>query len=261
MITAFAKRLRKLFYRPNRTANGAATPQAQADRSKHLDGSSSGAAVAPPEESSKPKSKSKPKSDKRHRDRKPNKERQPSTGNHQHRPPATARRVPPELPEIIEFPESEGQSRFTDLDIAKEVLAGAQDLGFQYCTPIQAQCLPSALGGRDVTGKAQTGTGKTAAFLIAAFTQLLRHPKTQRPPGACRVLALAPTRELAIQIHKDAEALSKYCGMRHLHLSVRADWGALRHPAWYRGRIYRVTTIHWSFRELGANRDRVFSAG
>ena len=111
-----------------------------------------------------------------------------------------------------------GKTRFTDMDIAREVLCGIQDLQFEYCTPIQQLCLPHLLAGKDVTGKAQTGTGKTAAFLASALTHILRRPLTMRTPGFCRVLVLAPTRELAIQIYKDAEAISKYCGLNHLVL-------------------------------------------
>jgi ATP-dependent RNA helicase RhlB len=127
------------------------------------------------------------------------------------------------LPDLKEIPAAEGKTRFTDFDIAKEVLCGIQDLGFEYCTPIQDQCLSHALAGKDVTGRAQTGTGKTAAFLTSALTFLLRNPKEDRKPGACRVLVLAPTRELAVQINKDAEDLGKYC--RSSHLAVFGGMG------------------------------------
>ncbi len=120
------------------------------------------------------------------------------------------------LPVLDEIAPVEGKITFADLDIVTEVLCGIQDLGFHYCTPIQEECLPHALAGKDVTGKAQTGTGKTAAFLTAALTHLVRHPKEERRKGSCRVLVLAPTRELAIQIHKDAEALGKHCGFNNL---------------------------------------------
>ncbi|OGV43149.1 MAG: ATP-dependent RNA helicase RhlB [Lentisphaerae bacterium GWF2_57_35] len=86
-------------------------------------------------------------------------------------------------------------------------------MGFQYCTPIQKEILPSALKGLDVTGRAQTGTGKTAAFLLTIFTRLLRHPATgQRPMGTPRALIMAPTRELVMQIQKDAEAIGDHTG-------------------------------------------------
>jgi len=89
------------------------------------------------------------------------------------------------------------------------------DLGFEYCTPIQAATLPRALAGVDVTGKAQTGTGKTAAFLITILAQLQRTPLNQkRPPGTPRALIMVPTRELALQVTKDATHLGKYCHSR-----------------------------------------------
>ncbi len=93
-----------------------------------------------------------------------------------------------------------------------ELMHSVADLGFAYCTAVQALALPPALAGKDVAGRAQTGTGKTAAFLIAVFTHFLRHP-LPKPlgNGTPRALILAPTRELAIQIHKDAQDLGKYC--------------------------------------------------
>ncbi len=103
---------------------------------------------------------------------------------------------------------------FTDLNLPEPLLLGVREAGFEYCTPIQAEALPPALAGQDVAGQAQTGTGKTAAFLIAAFTYLLRNPadekRTIRQP---RMLVLAPTRELAIQIHKDAQVLGAHTGL------------------------------------------------
>ncbi|MGA9120617.1 MAG: DEAD/DEAH box helicase [Bacteroidota bacterium] len=85
-------------------------------------------------------------------------------------------------------------------------------LDFRYCTPVQAEILPSTLGGLDATGRAQTGTGKTAAFLITILTHILRnHPEENRKPGTPRALILAPTRELVLQIEKDALSFSQYC--------------------------------------------------
>ena len=121
------------------------------------------------------------------------------------------------IPEIKEVPAEEGKTRFTELPIRSEILAALQDLEFKYCTPIQEQSLPQSLENRDITGKAQTGTGKTASFLISAINHMLDNPiTTHRPPGSARVLILAPTRELAIQIHKDATALCKYTGFNNL---------------------------------------------
>ena len=110
-------------------------------------------------------------------------------------------------------PEAEGKKRFTDFDLPSEILHAVSDLEFQYCTPIQAQSLEYSLAGKNVAGRAQTGTGKTAAFLIAVLTRYLRTPeKRNLKPGTPRALILAPTRELVIQICKDAEALGRYCG-------------------------------------------------
>ena len=105
--------------------------------------------------------------------------------------------------------------RFDSLALHESVQAGIRDAGFEFCTPIQADTLPILLKPSDVAGQAQTGTGKTAAFLIAAYQRLLSNqdeaPEKQRQP---RVFALAPTRELAIQIAKDAELLGKHTGLK-----------------------------------------------
>ncbi|HEX5421770.1 MAG TPA: DEAD/DEAH box helicase [Gammaproteobacteria bacterium] len=99
---------------------------------------------------------------------------------------------------------------FTDLPLSPEIEQGITEAGFTYCTPIQSSTLPIALEGRDVAGQAQTGTGKTAAYLIALFHYLETHrPLESSQPGP-RALILAPTRELAVQIHKDAELLGKH---------------------------------------------------
>lgn len=116
-------------------------------------------------------------------------------------------------PASYAVPEEEGKKRFVDFGLPNEILHAVADLGFQYCTPIQAQSLEFSLAGKNVAGRAQTGTGKTAAFLIAVLTRYLRTPeKRNLKPGCPRALILAPTRELVIQICKDAEALGKYCG-------------------------------------------------
>jgi ATP-dependent RNA helicase RhlB len=95
------------------------------------------------------------------------------------------------------------------------VAEGIRDAGFTVCTPIQAQTLPIALQGRDVAGQAQTGTGKTAAFLVALYQALLTRPPSQsRPPTSVRALVLAPTRELAVQIHHDGEILGRHTGLK-----------------------------------------------
>ena len=103
--------------------------------------------------------------------------------------------------------------RFDKLELYESTQQGIRDAGFEYCTPIQASTLPIALQQRDVAGQAQTGTGKTAAFLIAAYQRLLSTPsETVNHKKQPRVFILAPTRELAMQIAKDAEILGKYTG-------------------------------------------------
>ncbi|HET6654870.1 MAG TPA: DEAD/DEAH box helicase [Gammaproteobacteria bacterium] len=103
---------------------------------------------------------------------------------------------------------------FADLPLAAPLQQAARDIGFEYCTPIQAECLPIALNGDDVAGQAQTGTGKTAAFLLALFNALLtRSASDNRKPNQPRALVVAPTRELAVQIHKDAVGLGAHTGL------------------------------------------------
>jgi len=104
--------------------------------------------------------------------------------------------------------------RFTDLALDDSLKAGIADAGFEHCTAIQAEALPLALAGKDVAGQAQTGTGKTAAFLLATLQYLLTHPAAaERRPNQVRTLILAPTRELAVQIEKDAVTLGKHTGI------------------------------------------------
>lgn len=119
------------------------------------------------------------------------------------------------LPVLEEVPVKEGKTRFIDFEITPALLCATQDLGFKYCTTIQEKAMPHALAGKDITGKAQTGTGKTAAFLITIMNGLLKDPKHGARRGTCRALIMAPTRELAIQIHKDAEALAKFCKLKN----------------------------------------------
>ena len=101
--------------------------------------------------------------------------------------------------------------RFQDLELPVEVMHAIYDLGFQYCTPIQAGIMRKTLEGLDATGRAQTGTGKTAAFLITILTHFLKNPAPEpRKKGTPRALILAPTRELVLQIERDAKGLGKY---------------------------------------------------
>lgn len=104
---------------------------------------------------------------------------------------------------------------FSSFDLHPALLAGLEGAGFTRCTPIQALTLPVALTGRDVAGQAQTGTGKTLAFLVAVINRLLTRPAlAERKPEDPRALILAPTRELAIQIHKDAMKFASDLGLR-----------------------------------------------
>ena len=100
--------------------------------------------------------------------------------------------------------------KFSALSLPENLLKGIVDAGFRHCTPIQESTLPLALSGRDVAGQAQTGTGKTAAYLVALFCQLTNSkPLPTQNPGP-RALILAPTRELAVQIHADATQLGQH---------------------------------------------------
>lgn len=118
---------------------------------------------------------------------------------------------------------------FDSLGLAPPLMAGIRDAGFVNCTPIQAQTLPIALTGRDVAGQAQTGTGKTAAFLVALYQALLTRPA---PPGSgstsIRALIVAPTRELAVQIHHDAEILGRHTGFRQAVVFGGVDYDKQR---------------------------------
>lgn len=106
--------------------------------------------------------------------------------------------------------------RFDSLPLEETVLQGIKDAGFAHCTPIQSKTLPLTLAGKDVAGQAQTGTGKTAAFLITAFNHLLTRPAPKQANNFVgpRCLIIAPTRELAMQIERDAILLGSNCGLR-----------------------------------------------
>ncbi len=104
---------------------------------------------------------------------------------------------------------------FASFDLHPDLLSGLEGAGFTRCTPIQAMTLPITLAGRDVAGQAQTGTGKTLAFLVTVVNRLLTSPAlAERKPEDPRALILAPTRELAIQIHKDAMKFASDLGLK-----------------------------------------------
>ncbi len=126
---------------------------------------------------------------------------------------------------LLDVPIKKGETRFYDLGLEETLLHGIYDLGFKYCSPIQAQILPETLKGSDAIGKAQTGTGKTAAFLITVIDDLLKNPITeQRYLAEPRALIIAPTRELVNQIGEDAKGLCKYTGLRVVTLIGGADY-------------------------------------
>lgn len=118
---------------------------------------------------------------------------------------------------------------FSDLDLPEPVRRGIEAAGFTSCTPIQEAALPLALRGKDLAGQSQTGTGKTAAFLIAAFTHCLRHPAPPKGPiPAPRVLIIAPTRELVVQIESDARLLGEFTGLKILAVYGGIDYAKQR---------------------------------
>jgi len=102
---------------------------------------------------------------------------------------------------------------FNDVNLPEPIQRAVDDLGFSNLTKIQAEVLPISLTGRDVVAQAQTGSGKTAAYLLTIFTHFLRVPR-ETPPETPRALIVAPTRELAVQIANDAEGLGHHAGIR-----------------------------------------------
>ncbi|WP_394130178.1 ATP-dependent RNA helicase RhlB [Shewanella maritima] len=105
--------------------------------------------------------------------------------------------------------------KFADFPLKDEVKAALNENGFEFCTPIQALSLPILLNAKDIAGQAQTGTGKTMAFLVATFNHLLTVAAPEaRTATQPRAIIMAPTRELAIQIAKDANLLAKHTGLK-----------------------------------------------
>jgi len=132
-------------------------------------------------------------------------------------------------PSQFNVPEQEGKLRFHELNLHNEIMHAVADLNFQYCTPIQKEILTSALKGKDATGRAQTGTGKTAAFLITILERILsKSVEAKRNSRAPKALILAPTRELVIQIGSDAKALSKYTTIKTVEVFGGMDFNKQR---------------------------------
>jgi ATP-dependent RNA helicase RhlB len=115
--------------------------------------------------------------------------------------------------------------KFDTLNLDASVQQGIDALGFEFCSPIQGRILPHTLAGNDAIGKAQTGTGKTAAFLITIFNDLLSHPiEGERYLGEPRAVIIAPTRELVMQIASDAQELGRFTGLKTVTLIGGADY-------------------------------------
>ena len=118
--------------------------------------------------------------------------------------------------------------KFKELEINEYVLKGIEEAGFTECTPIQEMTLPVSLTGRDLAGQAQTGTGKTAAFLVAIFTRLLASKRDKGSAGNPKAIILAPTRELVAQIERDAFLLGGYTGLKTVAVYGGVDYGKQR---------------------------------
>lgn len=132
-------------------------------------------------------------------------------------------------PDEFIVPVKEGKARFHDFNLPDQVLRAVSDLDFQYCTGIQAETIPAALQGKDIIGKAQTGTGKTAAFLLGIITDLIDFPLDEKLRlGEPRALIVAPTRELALQISEDAKLLAKYTDLHIVSLVGGMDYDKQR---------------------------------
>ena len=114
------------------------------------------------------------------------------------------------------------KTRFSNLELSDSIIKSLKQAGFDLCTPIQDDTLPLSLRGKDIAGQAQTGTGKTAAFLLATFQHLINdESETIKNP---RALILAPTRELAIQIHKDTLLLGKFLNLKYALIYGGTDY-------------------------------------
>jgi ATP-dependent RNA helicase RhlB len=125
----------------------------------------------------------------------------------------------------IDSQNSDSKVQFKEFNLHAPLLKAFDDLGFEYCTPIQAKSLAVTLDGHDVTGRAQTGTGKTAAFLTAIITDQLNNPiEEERYAGEPRALIIAPTRELVMQIASDARDLTKYTDINVVTLVGGIDY-------------------------------------
>ena len=184
----------------------------------------------------------KPRADQEQGERKPHKEGSRSgkrkraphkLRSEQPQPPRSKQSTAPKRPPVDESPwelsefqvePQEGKVRFHDLDLHPKLMRSIQALGWEYATPIQGEILPGTLKGKDMAGRAQTGTGKTAAFLISIINHCLNKSLPKHSMGCPRALIIAPTRELAIQIGKDADGLNRFTGLRTVVLFGGMDF-------------------------------------
>lgn len=127
--------------------------------------------------------------------------------------PRSSPRKPRWTLDDFQVPPQEGKTRFHDFKLPTGLMHAIHDLNFKYCTDIQARLLPHTLDGRDATAKAQTGTGKSATFIITLINRFVR-TSVKREKKYPRALILAPTRELVDQIEKDFKGLAKFSHLR-----------------------------------------------
>ena len=114
---------------------------------------------------------------------------------------------------------------FAKLELPADLDRAIAEMGFTDCTPVQKEVLPHSLDGMDIIAQAQTGTGKTAAFLISVITYHLENPEVEkRRPGTPFALVIAPTRELVLQITSDAENLSRFCDFKSIAVVGGIDY-------------------------------------
>ena len=160
------------------------------------------------------------------RERKPQRER-PADAAYTVTAGATERRVVEDVPwdpETFKSEAVEGKICFHDLGLEPKLMQSIHALGWEYATPIQGEILPGTLKGRDMAGRAQTGTGKTAAFLISIINHCLKNPLPKHGAASPRALIIAPTRELAMQIGEDSVELNKFTGLRTVVLYGGMDY-------------------------------------
>ncbi len=168
-----------------------------------------------------------PEGERRERKPRPEREQKPRTEGEKKPEPQAERPPVDDSPwELSEFKvePQEGKIRFHDLDLHPRLMRGIHALGWEYCTPIQGEILPGTLKGRNMAGRAQTGTGKTAAFLISIINHCLNNPLEKHSVGSPRALIIAPTRELAMQIKKDSDGLNRFTGLRTVVLYGGMDY-------------------------------------